>query len=288
MQPPPNEDRYAAYPRAYALGEYGPAPGRARIESLITGWNLLKSDFGLWIGVSLTFILATLICAAPSVVFVLLRQASYRNLSDSYNPPFPDMIVSALLSCFVQFSLGILTAGTLGLALLRLRGQESSYADMFNFRGRFGSIVLLELILAPVALLAYFGGIFAVQLYGKGANLFMLPYVQASGQLLGAAVAAIVFGLCTFAELLVLDRGMTPGDALKTSIRAARPKLLGIIGLLFLASLGTMVGACACGIGVIFTLPFYYLVRAALFHDFFRPPEAPREPVYGIEPPIVS
>jgi uncharacterized membrane protein len=116
----------------------------------------------------------------------------------------------------------------------------------------------------------------------------LVAYVQVAGQFVGSAIAGGIFTACTFVELLILDRQMPVADAFRTSFQAARPKLLPIMGMLVLTNFLSGIGLCVCGIGLLFTLPMYYIFRAVLYHDFFRRSEQqpPAPPVdFATAPP---
>jgi hypothetical protein len=91
----------------------------------------------------------------------------------------------------------------------------------------------------------------------------------------------------SFVPLLVVDGGLKLGQAYSTSIATARRHFWGLFGYLFVAGLVQLSGVIGCCIGVIFTIPFYYAMRAIVYNDLFRvdrPAETSEQatpPAYG-------
>lgn len=172
-----------------------------------------------------------------------------------------------------------LHAGMVRAAIKQLRGEQFSVGDLFS-----GGDVTVPAIITE---LIYFLG------YMVGAMLCIVP-----GYLLA--------GMWVFAPPLVVDRRMTPGEALRTSFEVTKPHMWMYLVWFLLYVLVVSAGSVV-GFGVIATLPIGHLMLMIAYRDVFgipgavptvaqgmagqpvggygAPPQAPPASPYGSPPP---
>jgi len=85
-----------------------------------------------------------------------------------------------------------------------------------------------------------------------------------------AIIPGIYLSVATFLALqLVADRQMGPWKAVKTSIKAINHNWFPIFGLLFVLSLIMAVSCIPLGIGLIWTLPLFFISKGILYRNIF-------------------
>lgn len=284
MGMPPIGDEYAAYPRNYGPGSFDPGPRRVRIDAIGDAWRVMSADWGTWVLITLCQFGVMIVASAPMIIYSFVRRGLNQADPFAYTPEY--YVVAAVCTCFSQFLMGIASDAFVFFGLRRYRGEFAPFGQAFNFSGRFGALVAAEAILSPLGLLALVGG-FAVQNTTSGQAPFDRAMAMSGGQIAGSLVAAVIFALAVFVPLLVLDQGMVPGEAFKTSFQAAGPKFFGIFGLLIAAGFLSAIGFAACCVGLLFTYPILLITKAVLYHDFFRPRpgSGPAPAQYGMAPP---
>jgi hypothetical protein len=142
-----------------------------------------------------------------------------------------------------------LTIGLAYAALKQLRGEEFGFSDLFAGFRRFFPLL-------GVGLLTYI----AVTI---SAMLCIVPVFY-------------VAGAVSLAGLLSLDRGMGAIEALQTSMRTLGSSSWLMTIFLLVAAIFSSLGAIACGIGVIVTMPLIY-IGLALHYNYFFPSATAQE-----------
>jgi uncharacterized membrane protein len=89
----------------------------------------------------------------------------------------------------------------------------------------------------------------------------------------------VVAGLMMFVYPFMVDKKMAPMDAWKLSIETLKPHWLMATVFYFVACLIGGLGAIACGIGIIVTLPLMYISIALLYRDLVLNPEKGIAPI---------
>jgi uncharacterized membrane protein len=83
---------------------------------------------------------------------------------------------------------------------------------------------------------------------------------------------AIMFAvqmMVLFTYPLIVDRGLPGIEALKTSVQSVLGNLSGMAGLFALHFVLSMLGACACYVGMIFVLPVNFAAAAVAYRSVF-------------------
>ena len=83
------------------------------------------------------------------------------------------------------------------------------------------------------------------------------------------AVSLVVAVLCYFVYPLIVDRKLSAVQAIKTSARAARANLGGIMSLVLLNAVLGILGTLACCVGAIFLAPVSFATVAVAYRQVF-------------------
>jgi|GEM_PF-3403028 len=78
----------------------------------------------------------------------------------------------------------------------------------------------------------------------------------------------IVGGLLMFTLPLVIDKGMSPIEAMRTSFEMLRPHIWMAMLLFIVYTILYGIGALACLVGLIVTFPLYFVIPALVYRDF--------------------
>ncbi len=163
---------------------------------------------------------------------------------------------SLVASLLISFSFGILTGPILaGLMILMLKlianDPDAKFEDIFSQFSTFKTTFLLCLAWGAAAYIA----------------MIILMIIPLFGQVASIVVA---LGLCvflTFAVLLAAEKGMDFGPASRTAFEMLKKDLWPLLGYAAVASILSSLGAIACGIGAIFTMPLLYLMLATAYRS---------------------
>lgn len=134
-----------------------------------------------------------------------------------------------------------LMGGLMKMSLRTWRGESVQAGDIMQGLSMFGP-------LAITAILVYLG-----------------TYI---GSLLCLIPGLIFAGVTLFAMPLVVDKRMAPVAAIKESIEMLKPYMLMAILFAIVVSLVMQLGAIACGIGMLFTMPLGILALTKQYLNF--------------------
>ncbi len=158
--------------------------------------------------------------------------------------------IGSLLGSIVGF---FLQCGMSRMAIKQVRGERVEIADMFSVTDVIGSIVIGSILYSLLTLI--------------GLVLCILP-------------GLVLIGLLMFMPLFIVDQRMDATTALSTSINALKTDVLMATLFVFVAGILVVVSAIPCGIGLLFTVPVYFVSIALLYRDFF-PSGGPTYPGVG-------
>jgi uncharacterized membrane protein len=158
-----------------------------------------------------------------------------------------------------------LYAGMVRAAAKQLRGERIQVGDLFS-----GADVIAPAMIVEI-------------LQGLGVSI---------GMMLCVVPGYLLAGLWVFARPLVVERRMTPGEALRTSMDATKPYMWMYLLLFLLYSIVVSAGS-VIGIGVIATFPIGHLMLMCAYRDVFGIPGAvptvqqgmPGQPIGGYGAP---
>lgn len=75
---------------------------------------------------------------------------------------------------------------------------------------------------------------------------------------------------------LVVERGLTPWQALETSRKAITQRWFKVFGLFLLLGLITLVSAIPLGVGLVWTIPLFVIAMGVLYRTIFGVLPAPQ------------
>lgn len=97
----------------------------------------------------------------------------------------------------------------------------------------------------------------------------LLNLIPCAGQVLSVFVSIIISTLVMFGLFLIVDRKMSFWPASLASINLVKTNFFPFAGLLIVAMVLGYVGALACGIGLIITMPIGTCIIALAYRDLF-------------------
>lgn len=98
--------------------------------------------------------------------------------------------------------------------------------------------------------------VFVSLLSGLGLNLFIIPGLY-------------IYIATGFAVQLAVDKGLTPFQALILSVKMVNRYLPQFILIYFIFAVLVVIAIISYGIGLVFVIPFYHMVKGALYRDLF-------------------
>jgi hypothetical protein len=231
--------------------------------------------WGQFLGPAIGFIILTfLVNMALSIGSAVMQSA----LIPAIGPFAATQLINFVVAIFIQAPMG---AGFAYAGVRLLRRERWQFADFFSGFTQYGNIVLLNIVMYFVTLIIFMPLVIAAVLIILSMNPGGIPPrlqaalpVQISQDVLpiiaGVAVFLFLAGIYlfirwTWATLLIIDQRMGAFDALGTSWKITNGKVLGLIGLGFMLSLIALLGLLACGIGLLFAIPYIILCQSAAY-----------------------
>ena len=175
-----------------------------------------------------------------------------------YKENFVPLLVATLLAALIGgFTCGICSAplfgGVLAMIFAAMRGGGApQIGDVFKGFQKFAPAFVSFLVLGIVGQIVY-------------TVLLVIPVV---GWILLIPACAAIGAMVIWALLIVTDQDASIGDAIGKPFKLLGDKRFWSFVLVsFLASILGCLGAIVCGIGIFFTLPFYYCMTAAAYEE---------------------
>lgn len=198
-------------------------------------WQLTKGTKGIIIGGFLIFYVAILV--ASFVVGAVLGIFSL--FSDNLVLIIIGQLLTTIIASAVSYPF---FAGLNMVGIRRAAGQPFSFNEIFS---HFGSLVPLLIAAVLMMVLIYLGMI-----------LLLIPGIY-------LAVAYML------AIPLIVERGLSPWQAMEASRKAITQHWFKVFGLFLLLGLIVMVSAIPLGIGLIWTIPLFVMVMGVLYRTIF-------------------
>ncbi len=217
------------------------------------GWNLIKDQYGLFLGIT---------------------------------------FVGVLLAGMVPFGIiaGPMYCGIFLALFMKMRREPIEFATLFKgfdyFLESLIVTLLIFVLLAAVMIpffIAFFGLIAIVAGIGRGANMEAMAFailVPALGVAVSVLMLLSLFltACMWFAYLLLVDRNLRAWPALTLSAKAVWANKWGVLGLMLLNWLLSAAGALLCYIGLVLYFPIMFASFAVAYRRMFgesAPPPAP-------------
>jgi uncharacterized membrane protein len=143
----------------------------------------------------------------------------------------------AMMAVMLPFAAGIFV-----ICLKHIRGQQPEFGDAFSCFGKTGTLVITMILMYIMIFIGFL--------------LFVIPGIYLSW----AYVLAIP---------LIVDRDMSPWEALETSRKAITKKWFSVFGLFFVLGLIMVVSMLPLFIGLIWTVPMMSVAMAILYRNVF-------------------
>lgn len=227
-------------------------------ECFAKGWEMFQRSMPVTIG---------------ALVLVFLAQMAINSV------PLLGPIASMFLT-------GPLYGGLMYYFVLMVRGEECRVGNAFSgFGPRFVPLMLSGLLIAVITALCFlpgFGlmvagiisaGLINIQPDQAPEALKALPIgmicIIAAGFLLIVLAVFIVTMLLQFTYPLILDKGLDVVDALKLSVRRTMKQFWTMFLLVVMGSILGVIGAMLCGVGLLFTVPWYFGALAVAYEKLF-------------------
>lgn len=222
-------------------------------DCIKNGWNLIKQNYGLYLGITIVAILIT-----------------------------------SCIPCLNLFLAGPIIGGIYFVVLREMRGEPVDFGMMFKGFEKFVPLMVIgivqsipEIVGQGIRLTADVGRLGI--LGGKGDSDYQFfqssnPEVAiASGLLIILAVVAFVLMifaivwrvLLFFAIPLAMEHDLGPVEAMKLSARAATSNIGGLVVLFILEALVVLLGFLMICIGLFFVMPIIYAANAFAYRQVF-------------------
>jgi len=200
-------------------------------------------------------------------------------------------ILGPIASVFVY---GPLYGGFMYYFLLLVRGEECRVGNAFlGFGPKFVPLMLAGLLITVITVLSIIPGIIVMAAGVISAGVIGRTFEQAqesiqnlnvgmvvviiAGFLLMALLAVMVTAFLQFTYLLIMDKGLDLLTALQVSFRRSFKHGFTLLLLLILGGLLSLAGLLLCGVGMLFTVPWYFGALAVAYEKLF--PGAVTKPV---------
>ena len=183
---------------------------------------------------------------------------------DLYKANFATLLVAGIIAIL----LSVVTIGILGgplmaglimmtLALIRKTEPKPGAGDVFK-----GFSVFLNAFLYAIAM---------------ALPMMILNFIPCVGPILGLAYGLGVGTLWMFALYLIADKNMAFWPACQASMEKVKSNFWPFLALWVVASVLGSIGAIACGIGMLVTLPVQFCIMSVAYEEIFNAP-APAAP----------
>lgn len=252
--PPPS----TGYPPAGspAPAGYGAPSSTAPIgESLQYGWQKFTTNGGV-------FVAATLIWLAIAAVVVFLVTLVFGGLSALADPDGDGvsngMGLGFSFGFVVIYTVAWLVAYLVQAAFVRVSlnltyGRPVALGDFFRFESS-GPVILTALLLAAVNLV-----------------VGLVAWIPLIGWLVSVAANLLVL----FTLWFVIDKQLSPVDALRSSIRLVTSNLATTILFYLVGGAILWAGAILCGVGLLVAVPVVLVATSYLYRRLLGEPIAP-------------
>jgi hypothetical protein len=150
----------------------------------------------------------------------------------------PLYYIAQLVQTFTTY---IFLAGVSNMALKELRGEKADLTDGFAvFKNGFWSIVL--------------AGILSGLAIAIGIILCIIP---------GIIMAVLMIAIYP----AIIDQKLSAFDAMSWSMQHVKPYFWPVLGLMIVGGIASVLGICACCIGILFTYPIYPIMICMIYHQ---------------------
>ncbi len=258
--PPADPSGFSNYPR-YGFGPTSPDPYRrppgVYFDQIGQAWSLVQANLATWIGA--VVLVAVIRWAVQIPIAFISNYLRYGSWIGGGELSYQSYAISWGIGFIPECATNVLGAGLMLMGLKTARCEPVAIGDIFRGFTAFGSLFLASIL---TSFLVYFG-----------IALVIIP-------------GLFVLGLVTFVPLLILDRNLSPVEAIVESYRTLRNHAFAIFALVFLACLVIVAGYCVCCVGALFAYPVFFVTLGLAYNNFYPriDLQAAMTPI-GVEPP---
>ncbi|HQX54316.1 MAG TPA: hypothetical protein PLP07_00210 [Pyrinomonadaceae bacterium] len=217
------------------------------------GWNLVKQNYGLFLGITLVA-----------------------------------MIIAGCIPCFSLFLVGPIMGGVFYAVLREMRGEPIEFGMMFKGFEKFVPLMVIgiiqsipEIVGQGIRFTVDIGRIGLLGGDGGSDREFFQSSDQglaiAGGVLIILAIVGVLFMLLAvvwrvllvFAIPLAMEHDLGPVDAMKLSAKAATSNVGGLVVLFIFEALVALLGFLMLCVGLFFVMPIIYAANAFAYRQVF-------------------
>ncbi len=220
---------------------------------------------------------------------IICYQSGWAIIKDQYWLILGVSLVGMLIGSAVPFAvlLGPMMCGIYKCLFAKSRGEKASFEMLFKGFDHFAqSLIACLIMVVPVLLitipLTLLLSVRMLVLMKDAANQPMDPaqflsrfvpfFILTIGLVM--VISSVLGVLFMFALPLIVDRGLSGIEAVKTSAKAALGNLGGLVGLVLLNLVLGLLGAMCCYVGGFLVMPFSFAAILIAYQQVFGP-EAP-------------
>lgn len=205
-------------------------------------FNVIGDAFRLVFADLQTWVLASLIMLVPIVVLAILQQLILIPMMIASGSFIVTMLAAMIMSLVAGLLINTLFANMYRMAAIALTGTKPNVGEMLKFGNNFNNVFMTVLLYSVIV--------------AVGTMFCYLPGIIAAGLLL-------------FAVPISVDKRIGGMPALQLSFETLKKDA--VMAILFYIAVGICagLGAIACGIGVILTLPVFPVAVMMLYRDYF-------------------
>jgi uncharacterized membrane protein len=230
---------------------YSPRP-QLRFDAIGEAWRLFQQQMSTWIVAEIVFMIGIALAYLVAILLFGLTATIFSGISKA----IPIAVLAIPLSFFVPITVIVVgvqlgLAGMYRMAIKQMQGEQIAVGDLFSVTDVIGPLLVGSLL---SALAISIGNIFC------------------------GIPGLIAAGLLMFTIPLIVDKRMQGIDAMKLSFETLKPDL--VMATLFYVVVAVVgeIGMVGCGIGILFTLPLFFLSIAIAYRDFFIGPSISTSP----------
>ncbi|ROS31045.1 hypothetical protein [Cellulomonas sp. PhB150] len=255
--PPPPAGGYGQAPGGYPAsppppGGYSAVPPSPIGAAISYGWNAFTRGGGIFVAATLVWLIIT------TVVFTIVVLAfggianavgTNNNGRVGFGLSFTFILIIGIFSLVFY----LVEAAFVRASLKVTYGQRLEFGDFFKFDNA-TNVLITALLIAGINLV-----------------LGLVTWIPLIGQIIGlAANLALLFTLW-----FVVDKNLSPIDAIKASVELVRANLATTILFYLLAAVILFVGFLLCGLGALVAIPVVLVATSYLYRNLLGEPIAP-------------
>jgi uncharacterized membrane protein len=245
METPPMSN----YPRGdggnanYAMPTRGPG---VYFDYIGIAWKMITKNPSVYIVGGIVMLIAAVAVQIPAQVLSMAMGGSKVSIDPTTGATSggPSLALIPLTLVLSLVSSAVTTALMTGMSLAAIEEADTGstrFETLFSGFKNFGNLFVGS-ILYTIAI--YIGMLFC-----------LVPGIYLSGAL-------------SLSLLIIIKEGLNGVDGLKASMERMKPYAFSMFGLLLVSLICSLLGAIACGIGLLVTWPIYSIVIGLTYRDF--------------------